>query len=90
MHNDSRHFESSQLQAELRITTNRGGARVFRDLRDVREFSMATAEDVAVLTAVIMESTADSGLVERTLGVVNDLAFQLQQSVALMCEAEAA
>ena len=39
--------------AELRISTNRGGTRVFLDLREVREFSRATAEDLATLTAIV-------------------------------------
>jgi len=72
--------------AELRISTNRGGARVFLDLREVREFSKATAEDLATLAAVIEDSSLDTSFVNITLGLLNDLAFQLQQSIALVCD----
>jgi hypothetical protein len=75
--------------AELRIVTNRGGARVFKDLREVREFATATSQDLAMLTAVVEASTLDDSYISQMLGPANDLAFQLQQSVALICEAEA-
>jgi hypothetical protein len=74
--------------AELRIVTNRGGARVFKDLREVREFSAATSQDLAMLTAVVEASTLDECYITQMLGLANDLAFQLQQSVTLICEAE--
>ena len=72
--------------AELRISTNRGGTRVFLDLREVREFSRATAEDLATLTAIVEDSSLDTSFVTIALGLLNDLAFQLQQSVALVCD----
>jgi hypothetical protein len=75
-------------EIELSVTTNRGGRRVFEDIREVREFSVETARDLATLSAVIEDSKLDEPFVIRTLGLVNDLAFQLQQSIELMCEAD--
>lgn len=75
---------------ELLITTNRGGNRVFSCLNAVREFAVATSEDLALLTAVIDDSRLDPAFVMQTHGLLNDLAFQLQQAVALMCEADGA
>ena len=69
-------------------STNRGGARVFKDLREVREFSAATSQDLAMLTAVVEASTLDDCYITQMLGLANDLAFQLQQSVTLICEVD--
>jgi hypothetical protein len=74
-------------QPDLQITTNRGGRRVFSDLREVREFSVEVARDVAMLTAVLQDSTSDEGFVMQTMGLLNDISFQLQQAVELVCEA---
>jgi hypothetical protein len=71
---------------ELRVATNRGGARVFQSLYEVCEFSRATSGDLATLTAVVEDSDLDTSYVIQTLGLLNDLAFQLQQSVALVCD----
>jgi len=95
MHNDARHFEQphstsgNSSRTELRITTNRGGYRVFSHLEELRLFSIETARDVATLTAVLMESTSDDGYIAQTLGLLNDLSFQLQQCVEMACEATA-
>jgi hypothetical protein len=72
-------------QTDLRVTTNRGGARVFMDLRQLREFSIETARDVATLTAIVEASEADESFIKQTLGLLNDLSFQLQQAVELIC-----
>jgi hypothetical protein len=74
-------------QPDLQITTNRGGRRVFSNLREVREFSVEVARDVAMLTAVLQDSTSDEGFVMQTMGLLNDISFQLQQAVELVCEA---
>ncbi len=76
------------VQPEMRIVTARGGSRSFLDLHEVRNFSKATADDLAALTTIMTESNADYGFVEQMWGLANDLAFQLQQSVALMCGTE--
>jgi hypothetical protein len=76
----------SSNQMDLRISTNRGGARVFQNLQEVREFSKATSDDLATLTAVVEDSDLDTSYVIQTLGLLNDLAFQLQQSIALVCD----
>ncbi|NMV41846.1 hypothetical protein [Ralstonia insidiosa] len=73
---------------EMRVTTARGGDRVFENLDEVRKFSKATAEDLAALSLVITESKADPTFSDQMWELANDLAFQLQQSVALMCEAQ--
>ncbi|KGS08609.1 hypothetical protein [Burkholderia sp. ABCPW 111] len=80
----------AERTTEYCIATNRGGARVFRNLIDAREFSVATASDLAALTAVIRASTEDDGLIDQAWALVNDLAFQLEQSVAIVCEANPA
>ncbi|WP_157647215.1 hypothetical protein [Burkholderia ubonensis] len=80
---------ASATQTNLRILTNRGGNRIFQHATDLREFAQATAEDLAALTRVMKESRSDSSFIEQMLGLANDLAFQLQQSVDLMCEAGA-
>lgn len=82
---DAIRVPSAKWPSELRITTNRGGDRIFLDLRQLREFSVETADDLATLTAVIGDSNLDAGFVMQTIGLLNDLAFQLQQAVALMC-----
>ena len=74
---------------EIRIVTARGGSRVFGDLPELRVYSKATAEDLAALTLIMTEANADSPFSEQMWGLANDLAFQLQQSVALMCGVEA-
>ena len=58
------------------------------DLREVREFSAATSQDLAMLTAVVEASTLDDCYITQMLGLANDLAFQLQQSVTLICEVD--
>lgn len=78
----------SPSQTEMRIVTARGGSRVFPDLNEVRAFSRATAEDLAALTVIMTDANADSPFSEQMWGLANDLAFQLQQSVALMCKSE--
>jgi hypothetical protein len=89
VHNDVRHFEEPQV--ELRIVTNRGGgSRVFSNLQELHLFSNEAARDVATLTAILMKSTSDEQYIAQTLALVNDLAFQLQQSVELISEASAA
>ncbi|WP_034192208.1 hypothetical protein [Burkholderia cenocepacia] len=75
-------------QTEMRIVTARGGSRVFSNIDEVRNFSKATADDLAALTLIMTESNADYGFVEQMWGLANDLAFQLQQSIGLVCEAE--
>ncbi|WP_105771303.1 MULTISPECIES: hypothetical protein [Burkholderia] len=75
-------------QTEMRIVTARGGSRAFSNIGEVRSFSKATADDLAALTLIMTESNADYGFVEQMWGLANDLAFQLQQSIGLVCEAE--
>lgn len=72
--------------SELLIVTNRGGNRVFGSLQEVREFSASTSEDLALLTAIIEDTDLDPAFAIRAVGLLNDLAFQLQQAVALACE----
>lgn len=72
-------------KADLRILTNRGGDRVFLDQQQVRDFTEATSEDLATLTAIIENSDVDDSFISHALGLLNDLAFQLQQSVKLIC-----
>lgn len=79
---------NSPSEPELRITTNRGGDRVFRDLRQLREFAVETSKDIANLTVILQESESDDGYISKILGLLNDLSFQLQQTVELICEAE--
>lgn len=80
----------SIAKAELRITTNRGGDRVFLDQQQLCEFTKATSEDLATLTAIVEKSECDSYFISQAVGLLNDLAFQLQQSVELMCGADSA
>lgn len=81
--------EVDAITPKLQIATNRGGRRVFLDLREVREFSVETSRDVATLTAIIQDSESDEGYIAQTLGLLNDISFQLQQAVELICDAEA-
>ncbi|SOY56027.1 hypothetical protein [Cupriavidus taiwanensis] len=80
----------NRLTKELRIATNRGGSRVFSSLQEVREFARHTARDVACLTAVAQSSSEDESFIVQMWGLVNDLAFQLEQAVDLIAGAETA
>ena len=85
---DAVQMPRESTSSELVITTNRGGNRVFSCLGEVREFSVAPSEDLALLTAVLEDSNLDPAFVMQTHGLLNDLAFQLQQAVALACGTE--
>ena len=80
------HEGKSPHSEEMRVITARCGVRVFWDLNEVSRFSKATAEDLAALSLVMTESKADATFSDQMWELANDLAFQLQQSVALMCQ----
>ena len=80
---------SNATKQELRIRTNRGGDRVFDDARETLFFARETASDLASLTAVFQESTdAEQADLARSIGAMNDMAWQLEQALTLLCSAE--
>ncbi|CAJ0699216.1 hypothetical protein [Ralstonia wenshanensis] len=80
---------SNETTQQLRILTNRGGNRVFDDAREALFFARETASDLASLSAVFQESTdAEQVDLARSIGAMNDMAWQLEQALTLLCTAE--
>ncbi|KFL24324.1 Uncharacterised protein [Ralstonia pickettii] len=82
---------SNATKQELRIRTNRGGNRVFENAREMLFFAKETASDLASLTVIIQEATdaqAEPGFLARSIGAMNDMAWQLEQALEILCAAE--
>ncbi|KJJ95046.1 hypothetical protein UB44_23300 [Burkholderiaceae bacterium 26] len=76
---------SNAIKQELRIRTNRGGSRLFENTNEMLFFARETATDLASLTAVL-EGAADAepGFLARSIGTMNDIAWQLEQALEIL------
>lgn len=79
---------SNATKQELRILTNRGGNRVFVTASELLYFAKETASDLTALTSVIQDVDADLPDISRSIGAMNDMAWQLEQALDLLCTAE--
>lgn len=80
---------SNSTKQEFRIHTNRGGDRVFDNAREALFFAKEVASDLASLTVVFEEgANADTVFMTRSLGAINDMAWQLEQALEILCGAE--
>lgn len=82
---------SNETEQELRIHTNRGGDRVFDNAREMLLFTKETASDMASLTVIFEEAAnaaADWTFMARSMGAMNDMAWQLEQALEILCAAE--
>jgi hypothetical protein len=68
----------------LSFPCNGGGSRQFSDIADLKEFARKTSAYVATLTAVLSESEAEHAYIYQQLGLVHDLAFQLECALGLV------